>query len=140
MAPLRDLKVRALPVVDRHQRVIGVVTIADFLRQLEHAEGRDAGQRLRRFLTPSSRNHTDKPEVAGHLMSREPVTVGENQHVMDLFSIHLSHGVHHLPVLDADGKLSGMLTPKDLLRTLYGEMLRCGARRDAVDEPPPNSP
>jgi CBS-domain-containing membrane protein len=34
--------------------------------------------------------------------------------------------VHHLPVVDADGSLCGMITPRDLLRALYGEVLACG--------------
>ena len=124
---MAELKVRALPVVDDHRRVMGILTIADFLRQVKHPTGERLADRLGRFLKPSRELTTDKPEYTGHLMTRNPVTVREDQHVMDLFPIYLSQGVHHLPVVDGEGRLKGMVTPKDLLRALYGELLRCGA-------------
>ncbi len=125
---MAEHKVRGLPVVDRKGHVIGILTIADFLRQVRLEEGgRTLSERLRRFLTPSRTLHTDKPEYAGHLMTRQVVTVREDQHVMDLFEIHLSQGVHHLPVVDRKSRLVGMITPKDLLRALHGELLRCAA-------------
>ncbi len=122
------LKVRALPVVDQRRHVIGILTIADFLEQVKAPGEAPLAERLRRFLKPSPGLHTDKPEYSGHLMTRKVVTVREDQHVMDLFPIYLSAGVHHLPVVDEEGRLTGMVTPRDLLNALYGELLRCGAR------------
>ena len=124
-----ELKVRALPVVDDRDRVIGILTIADFLRQVREGEGETLAGRLRRFLQPSGGLTTDKPEYSGHLMSRKVVTVREDQHVMDLFPIYLSQGVHHLPVVDDQNRLVGMITPKDVLKVLYGELLRCAPAR-----------
>ena len=124
---MAELKVRALPVVDDHRRVIGILTIADFLRQVKQPTGERLADRLSRFLRPSRELTTDKPEYAGHLMTREVVTVHEQQHVMDLFPIYLSRSVHRLPVVDEAERLVGMVTPRDLLRALYGELLRCGA-------------
>ena len=124
---MAELKVRALPVVDHRRHVIGILTIADFLRQVKAPTGEPLAERLRRFLIPSRELHTDKPEYTGHLMTRKAVTVREDQHVMDLFPVYLSEGVHHLPVVDREGRLVGMVTPRDLLRALYGELLRCGA-------------
>jgi CBS domain-containing membrane protein len=120
------LKVRALPVVDHRRHVIGILTIADFLRQVQGQEGGALAQRLRRFIEPSRGLTTDKPEYAGHLMTKKVVTVREDQHVMDLFPIYLSEGVHHLPVVDGEGRLVGMVTPRDMMQALYGELLRCG--------------
>ena len=124
---MAELKVRALPVVDDHGRVLGILTIADFLRQVKQATGERLAERLIRFLRPSRELTTDKPEYSGHLMTRDPVTVREDQHVMDLFPLYLSEGVHHFPVVDGEGRLRGMVTPRDLLRALYGELLRCAA-------------
>lgn len=125
---MAKFKVRGIPVVDRHQRVIGIVTVADFLHHIEGPDRHGPGERLKRFLTRSTTDTTDKPEYAGHLMSKRPVTVNEDQAVMELFPIYLSQGCHHLPVVDADGRLTGMLTPKDLLRALYDQLLHIGAR------------
>jgi CBS domain-containing membrane protein len=124
---MAELKVRALPVVDERHRVIGILTIADFLRQVKSPSDTRLADRMKEFLRPTQELTTHKPEYTGHLMTREPVMVREEQHVMDLFPIYLSEGVHHLPVVDQEGRLAGMVTPKDLLRALYGELLRCGA-------------
>ncbi len=124
---MAELKVRALPVVDHRRHVIGILTIADFLRQVKQPGTEPLAERLRRFLVPSRTLHTDKPEYAGHLMTRRVVTVRRDRHVMELFPIYLSEGVHHLPVVDEAGRLVGMVTPKDLLQALYGELLRCAA-------------
>jgi CBS domain-containing membrane protein len=29
------------------------------------------------------------------------------------------HGIHHVPVVDAQGKLAGMITQSDLMEALY---------------------
>ncbi len=121
-----ELKVRALPVVDHRRHVIGILTIADFLRQVRDSNEGTLAERLRHFIQPSPGLTTDKPEFAGHLMTRDPVVVKADEHVMDLFPIYLSEGVHHLPVVDETGRLVGMVTPKDLLKALYGQLLRCG--------------
>ena len=126
-ALMATLKVRGIPVVDRRRQVIGIVTVADFLRHIKGPDEHSPGARLKRFLTRSTGDTTDKPEYAGHLMNKNPITVTEDQPVMELFPIYLSHGVHHLPVVDGDGRLTGMLTPKDLLRALYSQLLHVGA-------------
>ena len=128
---LARYRVRALPVVDRLQRVIGILTIADFLRQVQQAGPVGLGERLQKFLRPTPGDHADKPEYAGHLMTRQTHTVQVDQHVMELFPIYLAEGVHHLPVVSPDGVLLGMITPRDLLRALYGEVLACGAKAGA---------
>lgn len=123
-----ELQVRALPVVDDRKRVIGILTIADFLRQVKDGGEGTLAERLRRFLRPSSGIETDKPEYTGHLMTRDPVTVHPDQHVTELFPVYLGKKVHHLPVVDDEGRLLGMVTPRDMLHALYGELLRCAAR------------
>jgi CBS domain-containing membrane protein len=59
----RERVVKALPVTDRVRRIVGIVTLADFLRHsgLEVREG--IVKRLLGFLEPSGRVHSDKPEV-----------------------------------------------------------------------------
>ncbi|WP_456415911.1 HPP family protein [Thiolapillus sp.] len=116
-------KIHAIPVVDSRRHVIGIVTIADFLNQVKAEDGRPLVVRLRAFLKPSSGTSTDKPEYAGHIMTAPVVTIQENQHVLDLFLVFSEKGVRHLPVVDANGRLAGMVTPGDLLAALHGEML-----------------
>jgi CBS domain-containing membrane protein len=116
-------KIRSVPIIDSRRHVIGIVTIADFLNQVKSEDGRPLTKRLRAFIEPSSGNTTDKPEYAGHVMTTPVITVREDQHILDLFPIFYEKGVHHLPVVDNEDRLTGMLTPKNLLAALHADML-----------------
>lgn len=118
---LHHHRIRALPVVDRRHRVIGIVTLADFLRhaQLDPTEPRSLGQRMRQLLRVTPGTHSDKPEVVGQIMTA-PVQGVHPDEVVVLAVPRLSDlGLHHLPVVDADRRLLGMLTQSDLLAALY---------------------
>ena len=57
-------------MVDRAQRVVGILTVADFMREaeLDLHEGLDA--KLRSLIRRSGLSHTSKPEVIGQFMTR----------------------------------------------------------------------
>lgn len=116
-------KIRSVPIIDSRHHVIGIVTIADFLNQVKTEDGRPLAKRLRAFIQPSPGNTTDKPEYAGHIMTTPVITVREDQHILDLFPIFYEKGVHHLPVVGSKDRLTGMLTPKNLLSALHADML-----------------
>lgn len=116
-------KIRSIPIVDSRQHVIGIVTIADFLNQVAKENGRPLAKRLWAFLKTSPGSTTDKPEYAGHVMSTPAITIREDQHILDLFPVFYEKGMHHLPVVDANERLVGMLTPKNLLAALHADML-----------------
>lgn len=48
-------------------------------------------------------------------MSKPAITIDENQHILDLFELFYSHNIHHIPVINENNKLVGIITPKDLL-------------------------
>jgi CBS domain-containing membrane protein len=103
--------------------VLGIVTIADFLNQVKAENGNPLVKRLQHFLKSSPGTTTDKPEYAGHVMTTPVITIREDQHILELFPVFYEQGVHHLPVVDAESRLVGMLTPKNLLAALHADML-----------------
>jgi CBS domain-containing membrane protein len=50
------------------------------------------------------------------VMSRDPVTMTEGDDLADAKSRMLEKRIRHLPVVDEDGRLIGLLTQRDLLR------------------------
>ncbi len=119
-------KIRGIPIIDNRQKVIGIVTIADFLNQVKTDNGKPLKERLLKFLQPTPGLSTDKPEYAGHVMTTPAITVNEKQHILDLFPIFYERGMHHLPVVNEDRKLTGMVTPKNLLIALHADIQASG--------------
>lgn len=118
-ALLREHRIKALPVVDRARRVIGIVTMGDFMKGAGLDLHENFGQRLRQFLQRSPLVHSDKPEVVGQIMTASVHTADANQHIVDLVPLLSDEGLHHIPILDEERRLVGMVTQSDLVAALY---------------------
>lgn len=116
---LRRHHVKALPVVDRARRVIGIVTFVDFMKNadLDIYEGFDA--KLRQFIRRTLHTHSDKAEVVGQIMTRAVKTARTDMHIVELVPLLSDVGVHHVPVIDHERRLAGMITQSDLIAALY---------------------
>jgi len=115
-------RIRGIPIIQPNRRVIGMVTIADFLNQVKAPSEEPLKVRLLRFLRRSSGVSSDKPEYAGHIMSSPAILIHDDQHILDLFPIFYEQGVHHLPVVDDQERLCGIITPKNLLAALHADL------------------
>lgn len=113
--------IQALPVLDRARRVIGIVTIADFLKhaELDPRQHRHLGQRVRRLLAHTPFMHSDKPEVVGQIMSSPAHVVGSDEIAVELVPRLADLGLHQVPVVNADRRLVGLVTQSDLIGALY---------------------
>jgi CBS domain-containing membrane protein len=114
---LRQHRVKALPVVDRARRIVGIVTLADFMRE----SGIDRPQwalRLREWLRPSPTSHSEKAEAVGQIMTRQVRVVSADRPIGDLLPLFASTGHHHVPVLDGEQRLVGIITQSDVVRAL----------------------
>jgi CBS domain-containing membrane protein len=120
-ALLHRHRIRALPVVDRARRVIGVVTLADFLKmaQLDPRDHLSLGRRIRQLLTPTPGVYSDKAEVVGQIMTSPVQTAAEGESVVELVPRLSDQGLHHVPVIDSERRLTGMVTQSDLVAALY---------------------
>lgn len=115
---MRHHRVKALPVVDRVRRIVGIVTMADFLRHANMDQHAGLGLRLREFLRPSGLEATSKPEVVGQIMSRRVRVARQDRALVDLVPLFSEHGHHHIPIVDTENRLVGILTQTDLVRAL----------------------
>ncbi len=117
-AKLREHDVKALPVIDAQRRVVGIVTRADFMRDaridvLEGPDGRPRWQVHTEF-TPGN----DGPLVVGQIMARRVRVIGAERTLADIVPLFSETGHHHVPVLDEEGRLAGILTQTDMVRAL----------------------
>ena len=112
---LRTRGIKALPVVDRASRIVGIVTLADFLRGAEldlHAGWAD---RLRAMIRATTTSHSDKPEVVGQIMTRRVRVSSADRPISELVPVFAATGHHHIPIIDAEQRLVGIITQSDLV-------------------------
>ncbi|MDS4068323.1 MAG: HPP family protein [Candidatus Competibacter sp.] len=117
---LRQHKVRALPVLDRANQLVGVITLVDFLKYIP-LEGL---QRDAHALAAWLSGRSGREPLIDELMTRTVRTVREDQSLLDLVPMLSDLGWHHLPVVDADGKLVGMITQSDVIAGLHWALVR----------------
>lgn len=117
---LRRHDVKALPVVDPQHRVAGIVTRADLADNGGSPyPGRLLASRVARWLALRA-----GLGQAVHTLMNAPVqTVAATTPITDLVSIFAGRGHHHVPVIDADRRLAGIITQADLISGLYRQSL-----------------
>ncbi len=103
-AQLRDRGVGALVVSDDGRHIDGIVSERDVVRALA-AHGSSALGR-----------------TVGSAMSTEVVTCGADDSVDDLMAAMTERRIRHLPVLDGDGLLAGIISIGDVVKARLGEL------------------
>jgi CBS domain-containing membrane protein len=106
---LIDHAVKALPVVDQQRRVLGIVTLHDFF--------------LGHDLVPGAAGNA--AWLVADIMTKDVLTASPRQELVDLMSAFSDGGRHHLPVVDGERRLVGMVTQSDMVAAL----LRAGLER-----------
>jgi CBS domain-containing membrane protein len=109
----------AIPVVNKAQLVIGLLSVADFMRHAKAENFKQVGPALKRLIQSSPTTHSDKPEVVGQIMTTPVITILENMHLMHTIPLMTSHHLQLLPVVNQQNKLVGILTQTDVIRALY---------------------
>lgn len=111
---LRRHRLCSLLVADAVGRVVGQVSLEDFVRSARVKTPGGLRQRLYLLL----RHHMGRDHGAGAIMHRPPLTVHPETHVAELVPA-MTRRVHQVPVVDAGGRLQGVVTQSDLIAALY---------------------
>jgi CBS-domain-containing membrane protein len=141
---LRQWQVTALPVVDGDQRVVGVVSEADLLPKEEtpdRAPGsdKDSDSGSGSDSAASALGRTDLAGVeavtADRLMTAPAFTVTGDATLALAARSMARHRVKRLPVVDASGRLIGIVSRADLLKVFLrnDEEIAEEVRRDIVE-------
>ena len=110
---LRKHSIKALPVIDSERRVIGILTQTDLV---DRAASLRAG--LQAGLGAVFRRHGGRAVVAD-IMSSPVLTATPDLPLGRLIPIMSAAGHHHLPVVDEEGKLAGIVTQTDVIAALF---------------------
>jgi CBS domain-containing protein len=109
---LAEHRISGLPVVKMGREVVGVVTEADLLAAEEKVQ--------RHLHATSSRTWWHRREqhpalTAGELMTAPAITIGPHATVPAAARLMNAHHIRRLPVVDEKGRLSGIVSRRDLL-------------------------
>lgn len=113
VALLIDRALGALPVTDADGRVIGIITDGDVLRR---AGRRVQGSVLQRLATwfgggarPEDLELAASGRTAADIMTSPVVSVTPETPTAEAIKLMMAHRVKRLPVIDAKGRLAGMI-------------------------------
>jgi CBS domain-containing protein len=103
--PIRDVTqkltehhVSAVPVVDQHGHVQGIISTTDVLRRILQDE-----------------DCLDYENVSG-MMTGVAVTMRQDQSMQEAARLMLQHQIHHIPVVSDDKRLVGIVSSVDFVR------------------------
>ena len=100
---MNDRYFRHCVVVDQGGVVIGVISDRDILRAL-------------------ARNPNSRSKSLDQIMTKQPVTVKRNTAIIDAVGKMLAKRINCLPVIDDEGRVCGIVTSTDLLKS-YQQLL-----------------
>lgn len=118
---LRKHKIKALPVIDAERHVIGIVTVADFLKDISSKQGAILSGLKK--LNQVGRRHQRDARPVKEIMSKQVFTEIMNAPVAVLIKKLSDQGLHHVPVVNEQQQLVGMITQSDLIASMYQKVV-----------------
>lgn len=116
---LLEHRISAVPVVDAHRRLVGIVSEGDLMRRAQTEAARPSSLWLRLAALPREASlylHAHG-RVASDLMTRKVITVDEAAPLAEIVDLLERHRIKRVPVIH-HGKVVGIVSRSDLLRRL----------------------
>lgn len=111
-------QLKVFPVLDRSRRVIGIVTLQDFLKNLPLLPYQGFAERWLAFIKRTPATSTGKPEAIGHIMSRKVTVLPASAPLAELIALILEEGHRHVPIVDQERRFIGLAGIKQALAVL----------------------
>ena len=103
------------PVVDREEKVVGVVSEKDFLKEMGFGATPSFMQLATHCLNSKScmitRLHN---KTVDDIMTKPPITAGPKMSIGEISTLFAQHQINRLPIVDDEGLLIGIVTRTDL--------------------------
>lgn len=118
-AEMARMGASGLPVVDGERRVIGVISESDILKALRPGEHGGFMSLVAACLAkPDCLAAPLRKQNVQSLMSTPAVTIGPDDDAEAMAELMAREKVNRLPVVDAEGRLVGLVTRGDLMAAL----------------------
>ena len=131
---LMDNHINGAPVLDRGGALIGILCREDLISQQKKLPVPSYFVVLDGIIPLISPRHIEKQvdKIAAtsvkHAMTARPVTVTPQTGIEDVASLMVDKKIHTIPVVDAHGRLVGIVGKEDVLKTLIPGHSQGGTR------------
>lgn len=125
MALMVDNHVSGLPVLDKHDHCVGVLTMTDVLNLEYEQSETEEDEEMGSYYDPDSqrweniritRSLDDLPEIAvSEAMSRDVVSVRPDASLREVAGLMIEEGIHRVLVLDEQKFLHGIISALDFV-------------------------
>ena len=130
-------RVSAVPIVDRDNRMVGILSEADLMRRAELGTAA-RGSWLSRLLADRATEARRFVHAHGHrvadVMTREVITAGADCDLGQLVELMEKHHVKRLPIVGDDGTVIGIVSRANLLQALLSREPEAAPEDRASDE------
>lgn len=116
---MQQQHLKVLPVLDRSGRVIGIITLYDFLKHVQLSPYANFQQQFLTFIRKTHADKTSKPESVGHIMTRKVTTLSSETHIAGLVGLMSAEGHRYVPIVDGQQRFVGLVFQRDLLAALF---------------------
>ena len=114
-------KLKAIPVLDKARRVIGIISWNDFFNCLDDAKQDSFLKKFSNFVKRTADITTTKPESVGHIMSTPVSVLSESAHIVDLIPLMSERNYGHIPIVNNENRLVGMIDQATLIAALFNQ-------------------
>lgn len=118
-----DNKLKALPVLDKSRRIIGIITWADFFKFIDLNNQKTFQDKFLDFIRRTPDVSTNKPEAVGHIMTNKVITISDTAHIIELIPLMSNQDIRQIPIVNAEQRLVGMVYQTHLIAALYNAQL-----------------
>ena len=118
---MQSEKLKAMPVIDRARRVIGIITWNDFFKFITVENNETFQEKFKAFIRRTPDITTNKPESVGHIMTAPVSVLPENTSIAELIPLMSDQGFRQIPIVNSENRLVGMVYQANLIAALYNK-------------------
>lgn len=111
------LNIGGLPVVDKENRVVGIISEADILSAMG-IDHEPTFKNIMKQLFGSSLPERKLGDIVGDIMTSPAVTVRFDAEVATAAQAMHEKRIRRLPVVDAENRLMGIISRRDIVRAI----------------------
>lgn len=115
---LSEHKISGMPVVDNEKRVVGVISEADLLQLVGMKKGHTFKDILQNILGEAGKVKTATGNRVKDVMSSPALTIGPDDDIKKAALLLDERRIKRLPVVNGEGKLIGIVSRGDIVRTI----------------------